>query len=317
MALADDALAPLANDAMRARRRPGVVVAVWIWETTMALLMSLPAFAVVGSAYGEHPLQDAPLWAPGSEALMQLYYRASHARAAIAASAGLALALAAALGAVPLAAMLVSIGYATRDRRVPGWSHVFTRTAGAMLPLTIVGALTLLAQAMVVGGGVLLGMLAQAAAQGAGEARADVLAGFMVALSGVTALYVGVASDLARAALVRFRMSVLLALRLAWHVTRRAPANAFMSWALRALAALLLVGIGAAAADRLGGRGGAALVFLALCHQCVILARVALRASWLAKALRIVDRVTPSAPGPLGTLARSAAQPAPTPDRGA
>jgi hypothetical protein len=47
----------------------------------------------------------------------------------------------------------------------------------------------------------------------------------------------------------------------------------------------VLVG-GAAAAARLGGREGIALAALALVHQLGVLARVALRASWLARALR-------------------------------
>jgi hypothetical protein len=44
-------------------------------------------------------------------------------------------------------------------------------------------------------------------------------------------------------------------------------------------------------ADRIGGRGGVALVVLAALHQSVILSRVALRASWLAKAMRSVEDV--------------------------
>ena len=47
--------------------------------------------------------------------------------------------------------------------------------------------------------------------------------------------------------------------------------------------------IGAMVAGRLGGRDGAALVVLTVVHQLVLLSRAALRASWLAKALRAVD----------------------------
>jgi hypothetical protein len=50
------------------------------------------------------------------------------------------------------------------------------------------------------------------------------------------------------------------------------------------------VAVGALVAARLGGRGGGALVALLLVHQLVLFARVALRASWLAKAARAVDR---------------------------
>jgi hypothetical protein len=56
----------------------------------------------------------------------------------------------------------------------------------------------------------------------------------------------------------------------------------------------------AAVTGRLGSSGAFALFFLLVLHQSVVLARVALRASWLAKALRAVDgalrRVRDAAP---------------------
>ena len=48
--------------------------------------------------------------------------------------------------------------------------------------------------------------------------------------------------------------------------------------------------IGAVVASKIGGRGGGALLALTAIHQLVVLTRVALRASWLAKALRLVDK---------------------------
>jgi hypothetical protein len=70
---------------------------------------------------------------------------------------------------------------------------------------------------------------------------------------------------------------------------RLAPAALAWSWAWRALASLAPIVAAAWAADRLGGRGGAALFALLVLHQAVVLARVGLRASWLARALRAVD----------------------------
>jgi len=61
------------------------------------------------------------------------------------------------------------------------------------------------------------------------------------------------------------------------------------SWAWRMLASVAPVLTGAAVAERLGGRGGVALVVLFALHQCVVVVHVGLRASWLAKALRAVD----------------------------
>jgi hypothetical protein len=48
--------------------------------------------------------------------------------------------------------------------------------------------------------------------------------------------------------------------------------------------------VGSLVADRVGGRGGFALFFLFVIHQLAIGTRVALRASWLARALRDVDQ---------------------------
>jgi hypothetical protein len=46
----------------------------------------------------------------------------------------------------------------------------------------------------------------------------------------------------------------------------------------------------AAVATRIGGRGGLPLFLLAILHQGVVLSRVAIHLSWLASALRSVDR---------------------------
>jgi hypothetical protein len=55
------------------------------------------------------------------------------------------------------------------------------------------------------------------------------------------------------------------------------------------LVSLIPVAVAVALGAHSGGRGGIVLVVLALVHQAVVLARVALRASWLALALRSLD----------------------------
>ena len=67
-----------------------------------------------------------------------------------------------------------------------------------------------------------------------------------------------------------------------------------VSWAWRALAALVPVASGRWS-GRLGGRGGSRCCARG-CHQAVVLARVALRVSWLARALRAADAAGPSLP---------------------
>ncbi len=122
-----------------------------------------------------------------------------------------------------------------------------------------------------------------------GEARAEQLQGLVLALFLVAASAIGVAHDLARAAVVRFDVPGTRAVVLGSRTLRLAPLPLWWSWAWRALASVAPVVAVATVAGRLGARGAAALFFLFVLHQSVVLARVALRASWLAKALRAVD----------------------------
>jgi hypothetical protein len=87
----------------------------------------------------------------------------------------------------------------------------------------------------------------------------------------------------------RARARALRALAAGARAFASAPLSMWWSWAWRALAALAPVAAVAAVATRIGGRGGALLVLLAALHQGVVLSRVALRLSWLARALRAVD----------------------------
>jgi hypothetical protein len=82
--------------------------------------------------------------------------------------------------------------------------------------------------------------------------------------------------------------------RTALRASRRALLRAVGAWAWRAALGLALLGAGAAAAQALGGRGGWALAGLWLIHQGVVLGRVALRASWLARALGLVAPLSAS-----------------------
>jgi hypothetical protein len=102
-------------------------------------------------------------------------------------------------------------------------------------------------------------------------------------------LSVGVLHDLARAAVIRFNVSGFRAIVLGWNAYRRHPIVSFWSWAWRGAAAVVPIVAGSVVAEKLGGRSGGSFLMLIAMHQLVIGARVALRASWLAKAIRAVD----------------------------
>ena len=80
-------------------------------------------------------------------------------------------------------------------------------------------------------------------------------------------------------------------LRVALCVARHGMVKATLAWAGRVVVGAALVAIGYVAAQVLGGLGGAALMLLFVVHQAVILGRVALRASWLARATAMIAPV--------------------------
>jgi hypothetical protein len=121
-----------------------------------------------------------------------------------------------------------------------------------------------------------------------GEARAQQAGLVAGALVASPLLPLTVAHDLGRAAVVQQDLGAVHALTVGSRSLRRAPIALGWAWGWRALASLGLLVAAGAVADGLGGRDGWALLALTGVHQAVVLARVALRASWLARALRAV-----------------------------
>jgi hypothetical protein len=280
----------LTTPSMRARRHPRAVLAMWAWESALALLASWPAASLVRAVYGSDPRGDTPLWTPGGHALLDFMLHEQHGLRAASTGATLVLVAGAVAGLVPMAALMTSMAYGTRERRVPGFVRCVTEGLRHFRPMMVLLVVTAVLQALVVGLGAAAGSIVESWAHvSMGEARAEQLQVLVLAVFLLGASVIGVAHDLARAAVVRFGVSGARAVLLGTRTLRLAAAPLWWSWAWRALASVApIVGV-AAVAGRLEGRGGAALLFLLVLHQSVVLARVALRASWLAKALRAVD----------------------------
>jgi hypothetical protein len=278
----------LANAAMRARRRPLAIAFVWLSQAAVALAFAWPMAGFARESYGASPNGDAALFAEGGLALGDLV-RKGGAQPALS-SAVVLLVVGAVVGLVPLGALLASVAHTTPARGAPPLRRALQRAVealGPMLVLLVLGALLQGALlALAVGAGQ---KLSAARAAAAGDRNADELG---LALSGMLLVPVaatGVVHDLARAAVVRYRIGAFDALRIGLKTFAATPLSLAWSWAWRALVALVPVLAAAAVAARLGGRGGGALVALFGVHQAVLLARAALRASWLARALRAVD----------------------------
>lgn len=279
----------LTAPSMRARRNPGAIAALWLWQTALALLASLPAAGLAGAAYGRDLQGDAPLWAPGAHALLDWLWHDAHGVRAILGGAEVILVAGSLLGLVPTAALMIEIAYVTRSRPHPGLARSLAGGVRALPSMLLLGVLSGLAQAVIAGVGVGLAKLLELWAHGPmGEARAEQIEGTLGLLALGLASGVGVAHDLGRAAIVLFEARGLRAFALGMRTLRGEP-SLWWSWAWRASSGLVLVLIGGVVASRLGGRGGLSLLVLALLHQVVVVSRIALRASWLARALRAVD----------------------------
>jgi hypothetical protein len=288
-AAASQELVLLTTASMSARRHPRAVLAVWAWESVLALLASWPAASLVRAVYGSDPRGDAPLWTPGGHALLDFVLHEEHGLRGVTTGAILVLVIGAVAGLLPMTALMTSIAYATRDRRAVGFVRSVTEGLRHFRPMLVLLVIASVAQALVVGLGAAAGSLVESWAHGMGEARAGQLEGLVLALFLLGASAVGVAHDLARAAVVRFDVRGVRGVMLGVRTLRLSPLPLWWSWAWRGLASVAPVVAVAAVAGRLGGDGAVAFVFLLVLHQSVVLARVALRASWLAKALRAVD----------------------------
>jgi hypothetical protein len=284
-----DEIVPLDAWTIRARARPKALLAMWLWQSTLALAGGWPAVALVRGAYGRHPRGDGPLWDGGALALLGLLSREANGVRAATAAACLALVVGALAGLVPMAALAISLAHATREGRAIGSSRAIAGAIPTFRPFAMLLVVVSFGQGLLLGGAILMGEAGEAIGHASlGEARAQAVGiGIgLVVLSSAMAL--GVVHDLARAAVVRFDVGGMRALAVGFRAFRAAPIVVIWAWAWRFLASVVPVVVVGAFADRFGGRGGVALVGLAALHQGVVFSRVGLRASWLARALRVV-----------------------------
>jgi hypothetical protein len=281
----------LSNESMRARRRPVAIVTLWAWQALLALLVAWPVSATVSAWYGSHPDGDGALWTPGAHALLDLVQHAGGATSGLITLAWLVLLVGAFADLVPTAMVIASIAYVTRDRRAPPLSASLSRATEAFPTFAAMFALATLVEGFVAGTAVLIALASsRSLVEKLGEARGQQIALLIGAVLLLGVAVVGVMHDLARTAAVRFRVRWVRAWRCAWNALARNPLLVLWAWAWRSGAGWAPVVIAALVAAKLGGRGGASLIALALVHQLAALTRVALRASWLATALRAVDR---------------------------
>jgi len=314
---------PLLPNEIRARKRPVAVLFLYFAELAWALLIATPVHAWARRAWGAHPDGDAVLFVPGGHDLLLWLGKEDAALPVSFRTMMVLLAVGAVVMQLPLGALLASLAfsrgptknadaYADVDAdpavtdvnagRAPTTVSSLRAGVGAFLPLSALLALGTLVTILVVG----IGALASSAvdhglAESVGDARSYIFRlvtlGFFCAIAAV----IGVFVDLARAAIGHEAGTALAAgtsssawsmmvrgIKTAGKTSRRAIWRATLAWGGRAVAGVALIALGYVAADMLGGSGGYALFALFLIHQGVVLGRVALRASWMARALSLV-----------------------------
>lgn len=303
-------MTPLAAADIQARKRPLAVLFVFAAELAWALVVATPAHAWARRVWGAHPDGDGVLFHAGGRELLVWLGQTDAGMGVTSRVTLLLLVLGAVLMQLPLGALLASLAF-SRDgagngagdgRRSLRPLEAMRAGLGAFMPLSGALALGSLASIIVIA----LGAMASSAVDHAlvdtvGDARAFQLRLVTFGLFLAVAAVIGVMVDLVRAAVARETglamikgksspawTVMLRGVKTSLRASRRGLPRATAAWAWRAAVGLALILAGSQAARALGGRGGSALIALFAIHQLVVLARVALRASWLARALALV-----------------------------
>lgn len=290
---------------MRARRAPFGVFAMFVWQLASALVVATPLHAWARATWGAHPDGDRVLWSPGARELLVWIGEEGPARAVALRSSLSLVTLGTVLSLLPLGALLASLAYA-RAEDDPRALRTVDALGVAMRAFVPLGSLFVL--------GTVIELTLVAAFGLGGSSLAHALSGRVSDLAGVAirvsstllglvlALLVNAWLDVARAATVMLvagegreegeselpTMRLLLrAVRIALRLPSTERRRAALAWAWRGLLGLVLVAAGAKITEAVGVR----VVFpLWILHQAVVFARVALRASWLARASGLAAR---------------------------
>lgn len=272
----------------RARRRPRVVVTLWLWTVAAAATTVLPLHAVVARAWGGHPEGDGALAAAGALDLADLVLSLEPRAPALLVAAAAPLVVHQLATPFVLYGAAVAVGRERSDGTAPRAADVAAAAVGAARSLAIVCAATWIAQLAILGAAALL--VAKWLSSSMGEARAAAGALGTLALAGVLATAAGAFAEVVLVAHARDSApTARRALARAWAAVRARGRALTGGYALRAGA-----GLGCTVAAATVGFGWKSALGAALVQQAALLSRSALRLSWLAHVSRLVEApVTP------------------------
>ncbi|AKV03071.1 hypothetical protein AKJ09_09734 [Labilithrix luteola] len=303
-ATTDGELRALEPTEVRARRRPLAIALVYAWQLAWGFVLATPAHAWANRSWGAHPDGDAVLFRPGGYNLVSWFLGADAALAVVTRTTLVLFVVGVLLSQIPLGALLASLATGRGSVGIaPRPASALRASIASFFPLLVVLVLTSIVQLAIVAAGAWVGSsVSRAFLPSLGETPAFGVNMVVLALFVLGACIIGVLGDVARAAVVhdvvtnddderRAFSRVKNALVMTRLVSRNALTATSLAWGWRAAIGVALVVAGSGAANILGGQGGGALTALTLIHQAVVLGRTALRASWLARATRLVAYV--------------------------
>ena len=281
-------MTPLPDSEIRARTRPGAISLVWALRLLLGFLIALPIARLVGaSPIADFARGDALLFDGGGLFLVELFRSHADTLRGAAQSMTVILVVASIASLVTHALLLVALAH--RERlRIGEWGG---RALEHFPAFVLMGGLVWLAQgliALVVGS--LGAALGKSLSERISERGADLAALSVFAFGALLMLLVGLAHDLGRAAAVRKRVGGWQGLGDGFRTFARRPFAALISWAVPAFWTVAVLAAAAIVVERLSveREGSLRVVAAFIIHQLAVLALVALRATWLGRALVLV-----------------------------
>jgi hypothetical protein len=264
---------------IRAGRRPLVILSIAGLRLGLGLCLAWPLASVIAaSGVGARAEGDRALFEGGGYLLLEVLRVQGEALGAVLQGLlplfALGLLLTAAANGVLLQALNDDEpAWLTRGlRRLPALGVLGLGTALAQLVVWLIGSSVL--------GGVPEAMMA--------PQRSTLLQAGVLLVTALVAGALGGLSDLTKASLYRHDASLLVALSRAWNSLKTSPIRRLFGWLPYAAVFLLAAAVGAWLTQQLdvSQRGATRAVAVLLVHQLVVVASVALRAAWYARALR-------------------------------
>ncbi len=267
------------------RHMPWLVIA-WGTKAAAGLIAGYGAAAIAGGAVGAWPGGDLVLFEDGGLMLSETIRLHATGIRGVGLQAVLLGVAMIPVGLVTSTLLMVSLDEKERESA----SRVFARCGQHLWPITVAW-LVMTSFAAGIGWVFHLGLDAvRASLESSLGARGGDLASMTVnGLAALSLLVATIVHDLVRATIVRKRVGAVDAIAIAFGMAKAHPIGIAVAWWPRAAGALLLAIAGWEVGKRIGSAShGVAATMLA--HQAIAFACVALRASWLSRAMDLVEQ---------------------------